>query len=162
VRRLAFCTDISLLVLGGELKRKENLSARLGDVLSYLFLASSVKKYHHDHGYPVEENHYVQWCLEYCLYHSQTALSEFCDNFPHYFIGKILKFLIFPLGKTYKLPSDKLNYYIAKTLLSPSKLRDKLSICCYINKNPEDIIGRLENAFEDKTYRADIIQVDEF
>jgi len=167
---LAFYTDISLLILGGDLKRKENLSARLGDVLSYLYLASGVMKYHSDHGKPEVENIYVSWCLDYLLYQMQLSLSEFCHNFPNKFIGKCLNFLIFPLGRNYKLPPDQLNHQIAKTLLAPSQLRDKLSDCCYYNKDKEDIIGRLENALELKANNSDdyihaqkdVLQVDEF
>jgi len=167
---LAFCTDISLLILGGNLKRKENLSARLGDVLSYLYLASSVIKYHVDHGKPQDEEIYVNWCMNYLLYQMQLSLNDFCHNFPNKYIGKILNFLIFPLGKNYQLPSDELNHQIAKTLLSPSKLRDKLSSSCYSNKDKDDIIGRLENALELKFQNSDdyiiaqkdVLQVDSF
>src|SRR4029434_2489901 len=41
---LAFLADVSMGALGGALKRKEKLSARLGDVLSYLFLCSATLK----------------------------------------------------------------------------------------------------------------------
>ncbi len=167
---LAVCTDISLLILGGDLKRKENLSARLGDVLSYLYLASSVIKYHADHGKPEDETIYLAWCLDYLIYQIQSSFSEFCHNFPNKVIGNILSFLIFPLGKNYKLPSDQLNHKIAKTLLSPSNLRDKLSSSCYSNTDKDDIIGRFENTLGLKfknsdDYSAaqkDVLQVDSF
>ena len=48
----AFLADISLLVLGGALKRKERLSARLGDILSMLYLCSAVLKRFKDDGAP--------------------------------------------------------------------------------------------------------------
>lgn len=38
-KALALVTDLSMLILGGDLKRKEMISARLGDVLSQLYLA---------------------------------------------------------------------------------------------------------------------------
>ncbi len=41
---LAFLSDMAMGTLGGELKRKERVSARLGDVLSQLYLASSALK----------------------------------------------------------------------------------------------------------------------
>ncbi|MGH7001397.1 MAG: acyl-CoA dehydrogenase, partial [Stellaceae bacterium] len=41
---LAFLADMALLILGGALKRKEMLSARLGDMLSELYLLSAVLK----------------------------------------------------------------------------------------------------------------------
>uniref|UniRef100_UPI000F02B7C1 acyl-CoA dehydrogenase domain-containing protein n=1 Tax=Pseudomonas viridiflava TaxID=33069 RepID=UPI000F02B7C1 len=37
----AMLADLSMMLLGGELKRRERLSARLGDVLSHLYLASA-------------------------------------------------------------------------------------------------------------------------
>jgi acyl-CoA dehydrogenase len=37
-----------MMLLGGELKRRERLSARLGDVLSNLYLASAALKRYHD------------------------------------------------------------------------------------------------------------------
>ena len=46
----AFLTDVSMLVIGGSLKRKESISARLGDVLSALYLASTSLKHYEDTG----------------------------------------------------------------------------------------------------------------
>ena len=46
----AFLADVSMLVLGGTLKRKEKLSARLGDILSLLYLASCTLKRYEDEG----------------------------------------------------------------------------------------------------------------
>ena len=48
----AFAVDVAMLTLGGYLKKKENLSARLGDVLSYMYLASMVLKHHENQGRP--------------------------------------------------------------------------------------------------------------
>ena len=37
----AFLADVSMLVMGGDLKRKEKLSARMGDILSLMYLSSA-------------------------------------------------------------------------------------------------------------------------
>ena len=50
--RFAFVVDVAMLTLGGYLKKKENLSARLGDVLSAMYLASMVLKHHENQGAP--------------------------------------------------------------------------------------------------------------
>jgi len=47
---LAYAADISMLSLGGTLKRRERVSARLGDVLSMLYLASATLKRFEDEG----------------------------------------------------------------------------------------------------------------
>jgi acyl-CoA dehydrogenase len=44
-----------LVTLGGALKRKERLSARLGDALSQLYLASAVLKHFQDQGSPAAD-----------------------------------------------------------------------------------------------------------
>ena len=79
----AFATDVAMLSLGGYLKKKESLSARLGDVLSYLYLASMVLKQHHDAGSPVEDQPIVEWACRDLLYRAQEQLHGFLRNFPN-------------------------------------------------------------------------------
>ena len=55
-----------MLTLGGELKRSELISARLGDVLSYLYLASMVLKHYQDQGSPAEDLPLVEWACRTC------------------------------------------------------------------------------------------------
>src|SRR3989338_4705453 len=117
---LALTAYLSMLLLGGELKRKENLSARLGDVLSQLYLASAVIKYYYDlHSQP-DDFPYVEWCLRTCLAHIQIAFDDFFDNFPIRWFGKGLRFILFPYGRSYKAPSDKLVRKLAMHMMMPS------------------------------------------
>ncbi|HUP31377.1 MAG TPA: acyl-CoA dehydrogenase, partial [Usitatibacter sp.] len=46
----ALLSDISMFVIGGSLKRKEKISARLGDILSLLYMASATVKRFEDEG----------------------------------------------------------------------------------------------------------------
>ncbi|HSW71068.1 MAG TPA: acyl-CoA dehydrogenase, partial [Gammaproteobacteria bacterium] len=87
---LALFTDLSLLILGGSLKRRERISARLGDILSQLYLGSAVLKYFEDNGQPADELPYVQWCIQTCLHRAQTALKELAANFPVKWLGWVL------------------------------------------------------------------------
>ena len=80
---LALVSDISMMLLGGALKRKERLSARLGDVLSQLYLGSAVLKYYEDNGRPEEDLPYVHWNLQLAMLNAQVALQGFFDNLPH-------------------------------------------------------------------------------
>jgi acyl-CoA dehydrogenase len=142
---LAMTADFAMLILGGALKRKESLSARLGDVLSYLYLGSCVLKYHADNGSPQEELIYVHWTLDTCLYEIQKAFIDFFRNFPNRLIAGILKFRIFPLGLSYKAPSDHLNQALATSMLVPSNLRDRLTYLCYTGS--EGPLAQMEAAF---------------
>ncbi len=146
---LAYCTDISMLLLGGELKRKERLSARLGDVLSHLYLAIAVLKYfssRKQEAKEIERAHAV-WALENSLFEAQSALVDFCDNFPIKWLGKILKIMTFGLSLPCKAPSDQLEHTIAKSMLVPSDLRDVVTHLCFIGHKKDDPLFQLENAF---------------
>src|SRR3990167_1511144 len=87
---LALLTDTCLLILGGDLKRRERISARLGDILSQLYLASAVLRYYHDQGEPVSDVGYVCWSLQQCLHKIQIASDELLYNFPIKWLGIIL------------------------------------------------------------------------
>ncbi len=143
---LALFADTSLILLGGSLKRRERISARLGDILSQLYLASTVLKYYHDHQQPQSDVDYVCWCLQHCLYKIQTACDELLKNFPHRWIGKLLGWVVFPFGRAYHHPSDQLHNVIVNLMLTPSELRDRVTQHCYVSSDTNDLGNRLNKA----------------
>ncbi len=144
---LALVSDVASLVLGGELKRKECLSARLGDVLSHLYLASAALKYYHDlHAQP-DDLPYLEWVLQTSLYECQRAFETFFDNFPNKALARTLRFIIFPYGRSYRAPSDHLNKRLAQHMMESSKLRDRLTHLCYLGTQAVDPLWRMEHAF---------------
>jgi acyl-CoA dehydrogenase len=154
---LAFASDIAMLVMGSALKRRERLSARLGDVLSYLYLASSVLKRFEDQGRPPEDLPLVRWACEKALYRIQSSFAELVHNFPHRPAAWLLKIVIFPIGKPYRSPSDSLGQQIARMLLSPSPTRDRLTSGLFIPSDSRDTIGRMEAALE-KVIAAETVE----
>jgi alkylation response protein AidB-like acyl-CoA dehydrogenase len=146
---LALVTDFTLIILGGNLKRKERLSARLGDVLSYLYIASSVIRYVQEYPLSKEDDAYARWGLNYCLYHIQHSFERFFNNFPKPFVAKLLKFIIFPLGRPYQLPTDKQDMQLVAVMSKICKFRDRITQNCYLGKKPEDPTGRMEIAFNE-------------
>lgn len=143
---LALLSDVCMMLLGGTLKRKERISARLGDILSQLYLASAVLKYYQDHGQPTSDNPYVIWSIETCLHHIQMTCDDLLNNFPVKGLGKILLWIIFPFGISYRKPKDRLYHKIVTLMLSPSPLRDRLSRLCYVGKNMQEPLQRLDVA----------------
>ena len=103
----AFAVDVAMLTLGGYLKKKENLSARLGDVLSSMYLASMVLKHHENQGRPIEDLPIVEWACRDLLYTAQEQLHGFLRNFPNAFLAGVMRALIFPRGLTYFAPGDR-------------------------------------------------------
>ncbi|MEC8522634.1 MAG: DUF1974 domain-containing protein, partial [Pseudomonadota bacterium] len=140
-------SDVTMGVLGGELKRMENLSARLADVLSELYMASAVLKYYYDNGETAEDLPHAEWNLQLSLFNIQTAFEEFIDNFPNPVVARILKTLVLPLGRSYKQPSDKLRNKIAAMMMEPTALRDRLTKEAYFGTSEDDVTGRMECAY---------------
>ena len=145
---LAFVSDVAMGVLGGELKRKERLSARLGDVLSQLYLASAVLKFHHDAGQPKEDLAYVQWAVEHALAEIYKAFDELFANFPNAVIGRLLRVVVFPLGRPYREPADRTGQKVANAMMEPGGVRDRLTGEAYWGREKDDVTGRMERAFD--------------
>ena len=142
----AVTTELTLMSLGGALKRKESLSARLGDVLSLLYLGSAVLKHHYDNGSPDEELPLLEWACSDLLYNIQVRLNEVYNNFPGHIVATLARLLIFPLGKPYQRPSDALGHKLANIVLAPGQLRDRLTEGVYIPSGNTEPLAQLEDA----------------
>lgn len=142
----AFASDIAMLSLGGALKRREKLSARLGDVLSQLYLCSAVLKQFEDDGRPQEDLPLLRWAMEDGLFRIQTAFDGVLQNFPNRFFALLMRGLIFPLGQCRRPPSDELGHQVAALLLKPGAARDRLTAGMYLPGDEEDAVGALEAA----------------
>ncbi len=144
----ALVSDISLLVLGGSLKRREKLSGRLADVLSYLYLASAALKRFEDQNRPAEDLPLLHWVCEHALYEMQHSLDGLLKNFPNRPVAWLLRVLVFPLGKPFSGPTDQLGHQCADLLLSPSDARDRLTRGLYMPTEPGQALANLEHALE--------------
>ncbi|MGY2572729.1 acyl-CoA dehydrogenase FadE [Vibrio sp. C8] len=143
---LALLADISMAVLGGSLKRKERLSARLGDILSQLYMSSATLKRFENDDRPVEDLPLVHWGLQDSLKQTEVAIDEFLANFPNPVIGKVLRFLILPFGRVRKGPNDKLDSKLAQILQTPSATRTRLGRNQYLAPTAHNPAGRIELA----------------
>jgi acyl-CoA dehydrogenase len=144
----ALAADAAMLTMGGELKRKELLSARLGDVLSYLYLASMVLKHYRDQGEPAADLPLVEWSCRTLLYRTQEQLHGLLRNFPNRFVAALLRLAIFPRGRTYSAPSDVLGQEIAELMINPTESRRRLADCAYTAVEPGNPMGLLQEALE--------------
>ena len=144
----SFLADFTLLFLGGELKRKEKLSGRFADGLIYMYMASAVLKRYEDDGRPDADWPLVEWSARYCIFQTQVALDQILRNFPSAWVGVILRGVIFPLGRRFRTPNDRLGRQVADLLLTPGEARDRLTDALYISTDPDDVTGCLEVAME--------------
>jgi acyl-CoA dehydrogenase len=146
--QFAFATDMAMLTLGGYLKQKEHLSARLGDVLSALYMASMVLKHYENQGRPDADLPLVEWSCRTLLYKAQEQLHDFLRNFPNRFVAGAMRLVIFPRGRTYFAASDRLGRAIVEPLMMPSATRDRLAWGIYRTIEPGNQLGLLQEALE--------------
>jgi acyl-CoA dehydrogenase len=144
----AFSADVAMLFLGGDLKRREKLSARLGDILSQLYIASAVLKRYEDDGRPRSDLPLVRWALEDCMQRIQDAFFGVFENFPSRIAGWLMRFVVFPLGRSFSAPRDYLGHQIVKLLLDTSPTRERLTSNVFVQRGESDPVGRLELAIQ--------------
>ena len=142
----AFAVDVAMLTLGGYLKKKENLSARLGDVLSYMYLASMVLKHHENQGRQEEDLPIVEWACRNLLYQAQEQLHGFLRNFPNRLLAAVMRTLIFPGGLVYSAPGDRLGRKVAALVTAPSEARLRLGQFVYRTAEPSNALAHLQEA----------------
>ncbi len=145
---LAMLTDISMGVLGGSLKRRERLSARLGDVLSYLYLASAALKRYDEQGRIKEDLPLLHWAMQDCLHKMDIAIDDFIRNFPSTPVAIYLRLVVQPFGKLNDKPADKIEHKIAHMLQSVNTARDRLGEGQYFAKVDGSLFGDLEQTLE--------------
>jgi len=153
----AMLADLSMFVIGGSLKRKEMLSARLGDILSHLYMMSATVKRFHDDGCPEEDVPLLTWAMYDSSFKLQVAMDGVLANFPSRPVAWLMRRFIFPKGLTLTAPHDKWNTRVAKLLVEPGATRDRLTAGMYLPRREDDLIGRLEFAME-AVIKADPIE----
>ena len=142
----ALLADVCMLFLGGELKRKETISARLGDILSLLYLSSCALKRFEDEGRPAEDAPLLHWSVQDALYRARLAMDGLIANFPNKLLASLLWLLVYPVGRPFQHPSDQLGHEVARLLIAPGVARDRLTAGMYLPQSETDPIGCLEAA----------------
>ena len=143
---LALVADTAMLTLGGKLKQKERLSARLGDVLSALYIGSAMLKRYEDQGRPAADQPLLAWAMHDQIHRIQLALDGVLRNFPIRPVAWLLRVLVFPLGLREKAPGDRLGHRVASAMMTPSETRARLAEGIYYGEGPRHPVGQLEAA----------------
>jgi acyl-CoA dehydrogenase len=146
----AWTADVSMFLLGGALKRRERLSARLGDILSNLYLASAALKRYEDDGRPADDLPLMHWSIRDALARTEESFYGLIANLPNRFVAGALRAIIFPfafpLGREFSPPRDRLGSQVVGLLLAPGPARDRLTAGVYLPKDPDEPVAVLEAA----------------
>ncbi|GLK44933.1 acyl-CoA dehydrogenase [Novosphingobium resinovorum] len=165
----AFCSDIAFLTLGGELKRRELLSARLGDVLSELYMLSGALKRWEDEGRQDDDLPLLDWCVQSGFASIEQSFAQIIENFPVRPVGWMLRLFIMPYGRRRNGPTDRTVRRAAAILLEPCPARDRLVENVYIG-GQDEAVARLTEAFRktvttqpihDRMKQAHVLNADE-
>ena len=147
----AFLTDFIMGYYGGGLKQKEKITARFGDVLSWMYLLSATLRRYEAEGEKVEDRIYVKWMGDHALFQIQTAFEEISDNLGEAVLGSVLSRPIswyVRLNALSRAPSDAYSKELANKLVMDSVEREHLTEGIYIPKDVHSALGRLEHAFK--------------
>jgi alkylation response protein AidB-like acyl-CoA dehydrogenase len=144
----AWLADLSLIYLGGDLKRRERISARLADGISYLYMAMAALRNVQLNGNNQDEQLHAQWAVNYCFYHAQKAMITLCHNFPSKSLGFLARILAFPFGQTMRYPADKLEQKLAHLMTTNNHYRDRLKKSLYLSADPQQPLDRMEHALQ--------------
>lgn len=147
----ALIADVSMLTLQSKLKFKEMLSARLGDLLSSLYLSSMVLKHYENEGCPSEEYPLVKWSLEYLTNQYQQAMLEVLQNYPNRLMAMKLRWLVFPVGAHFNPPSDALDTTVSKLFTSDTATRQRHLSNVFVEDLDINPLGKLNTVFKQKT-----------
>jgi acyl-CoA dehydrogenase len=142
----ALTSDLAMLTLGGALKRREALSGRLADALSFLYLVSSVIKRFEDQGRPQEDVPLMKWAAIHSLHEVERALDGLLRNFPNRVVAWILRRVVFPFGRHFAAPNDRLGHLAAQVILAPGTARERLTRGVFVPTDTDQALARIEDA----------------
>lgn len=150
--------DVTMGFLGGKLKFKENLSAKLGDLLAMMYMVSAVLKRFQDEGSPSADLPIIKWSLDYCLANYWQTMDALLRNFPNPTLGMSLRVMIMPFGIPCHMPPDSLNPAITQLLTTPSETRKRLLGSIFISKSPTDSVTMLDKAFQETCHHSSLLK----
>lgn len=152
----AWLADLSLISLGGDLKRKERLSARLADGLSYLYMAMAALHNYNQQQEHADQQLHAKWAVSYCFYHAQKSLIAFCQNFPIRSLGFVIRLVAFPWGQSMRYPSDKLDHQLAKLMTENNHYRTQMKQSIYLSGDAKQPVDKMEQALQLIIKHADL------
>ena len=109
-----------------------------------MYLASMVLKHHENQGRQLEDLPIVEWACRSLLYDAQEQLHGFLRNFPNRLLAGLMRALIFPRGRVYSAPHDRLGRQVAALVTAPTQARERLGDLIYRTLEPHNPLGLLQ------------------
>ena len=100
----------------------------------------------------------MHWAIWDAMFKAQNAFEGVISNFPGRLISILLRRIVFPIGRPYVVPADRLGAQVANLLIEPSATRDRLTAGMYVPRDENDAVGVIELALE-ATAAAEAIEM---
>ena len=145
----AFLADVAMGTLGGDLKRKEKLTGRFADILSWMYLGNAVLARFENEGRLKEDEPFMRWAMEHALQQIQVSFDGIYENFEVPGLSAVLSGPMALWSRANPLstgPSDYLGHKVAQAMQVPGPQRDRHTSGLFVSDDPTDALGRLENA----------------
>ena len=152
----ALTADVLFLSLGGALKREEMISARMGDVLSEMYILSAALKRWEDEGRQEADLPVLRYTADRSFNRIQTALDEVIRNLPARWAAWPLRFFTLPGGLRHG-PDDRLTVACSELLYHPSDSRDRITGHIFEGCH-HDGVDLLNRAYEAVTRLAPVMK----
>jgi acyl-CoA dehydrogenase len=150
----ALMADLSVALLGGGMKTRQRITARLADALSELYFVACLLKRYEDDGRPAADRPVFDYAVRKAFHGFYAAMYEAITNFPVAAARPLLKLCVFPLGNHFRKPKDSLAKTMVRAVLEPGEVRDRLTRFIYVSHDENDPTGLLEVAMK-KVVEAD-------
>jgi len=154
-RKISWCSatfallaDMAMARFGGDLKRKEKINGRFGDVLSAMYISTCILKKFDENGRKKSDEILVEHAIKEQLGKAQNAIDGIYQNI----FGCCGKWILFPFAmwsrfNSFSCPAnDNLSHKISKNLIETGEFRNSLTEGIYVSKDSTDNLGRIENA----------------
>jgi acyl-CoA dehydrogenase len=146
----AFFADLAMGSLGGMLKRKEKITGRFADVLSWMYLATATLKHFEQAGRPKEQEPFMHWALQHAFAEMQEAFDGLFANMKVPGLTWLFRAVIGPWSRFNAIgqaPSDTLGHEIARAIQEKDGARTWLTDGIYVPESTDEALGKLEHAF---------------
>jgi len=140
----AMLADVFVVVFAGQLKRKEKLSGRMGDIFSMLYLGSAVLKHFNDCGQPEEDLPIVHWACQQIVHTIRGRINNILRNLKNRPLALLLRFLIYPWGFHTSPPKDDLDHQLAKMMMTNSESVRRVTHGIYTDMSERNMLGLLK------------------
>jgi len=146
----AFFADLAMGSLGGMLKRKEKITGRFADILSWMYLGTAVLTRFEKEGRPEAQEAFLHWSMQYAFAQMQEAFDGLFENLKVPGLTWLLRGVVAPwsrLNTIGETPGDDLGGTLARAIQEKEGAREWLTKDLYVPDDPDRPLGELEHAF---------------